>query len=452
MRSNVKRVAAVMAIGSALILGAALPAGASNDGTKGQDGLPDIVFSGGSDTTYAVQTRLGDLFNQAPGCTVVDGAGTTADSKYYPIAHDTNQGTNMTTCSTLNGDSKLNADHDVISQIYPTGSTAGINALIAGKWQIARSSRALKATEAPTNTGLAFARDGVAVVNFGATTNSFSTTGFTKLELQKLYGCQGPSPVPGHAATTGFYTWEQLWNVDHTPGTFTGSNAAHLVYPYGIQTSSGTYATFQTYLSTVDPSPTAAPGINCVKAPNFDYTVARAGTDYAFENDGKNVLTDPTKAWTDPSDVVWWSSFGVFNTYPFKRQGANFFNVDGHPIQNGTLTSEVYPIFRDLYHVVPSTTLAPVNQNATQIASQVALSAAAGPTGGQDGAARSFSFFLCEPSDYYTNASGTNGPAAALNPFTGDDYYTDITGAIKAEGFQRIITASQRNWGACNNT
>jgi hypothetical protein len=423
-----------LTVGVGLLAGLAIPAGAANDPAKGQDGKPDAVFLGGSDTTFEVETRLSTLYNQAPGCHVNDGKTLPADSKYYPI----NQVTagNLTSCKALDGDSHLNADHDTIVQIYPTGSSAGINVVDgangAGLWQGARSSRSLTTAEKSTVThpldGEAFARDGVAVETFGAKVPE--AAGFTQAQLQNIYSCNGSHN--GVNGTTGLYSYHDLFPSDPD---------ATLIYPYGIQTASGTYATFKTYLATVDPSPATGTGINCVQALNkANPNTTSDGTDYAFENDAKPVVADANAKGIPLSGVLWWSSYGVQSTYSYKRDGANFWTVDGVSPQLSTFADKTYNIWRDLWKVQPKTTLdAVLASNAKN-----AVLVTTGASDKQDGALRSYTEFVCEPSSYYT------GGAATLNPYNGDDYFTDITSAIAAEGFQREPgLGTQRNFGAC---
>ena len=57
-----------------------------------------------------------------------------------------------------------NWDHDVITQIYPTGSGGGIGAVNSGQYDIARSSRIGTAGELAVSHFYAFAKDGLAVL------------------------------------------------------------------------------------------------------------------------------------------------------------------------------------------------------------------------------------------------------------------------------------------------
>ncbi len=423
MRLNLKRAAVGLALGAGLVIGAAVPAGATADPNKGQDSKADVSFQGGSDTTYEVETRLSTLYNQSPGCATNNsfaaGPPDNVDSKNYPISAPT--AGNLAQCNSTVGDPKLNFDHDTIVEVYPTGSGAGINAVNSGDWQGGRSSRVLTGTELGTMNAVGFAKDGITVETYG--TKVANAAGFTKAQLVNIYSCNG---TRSDANGSGLYSYNDLFA--------DGDNT--LIHPYGIQTSSGTYSTFKTYLGGPDPSPTAAPGTNCVEPIGNPGVVT--GASYAFENASTPVLNDASAKGINANGVLWWSSFGVFNTYGVKRVGATYWNVDGFAPQTSTIANGTYPINRILYKVIANAVLQPTGTNGSGL-----LLSTTGATSGQAGAMRAFTEWACQPNTGYFDSAPTN-------PYTGNSYFTDITSSISAEGFQRVPNSGgQRNFGVC---
>src|SRR5262245_15021974 len=123
----------------------------------GWDGRPDTVVGQGSDTTYDVMLALSDLYNNSPGCQVYAGTGCGTDDP-----NDFRFGS-------------TDYDHDVVSQGYPTGSSAGIAGLTtpanyAGGINFARSSRKANAGETGARTFWGYGVDGIAVITFGSRT------------------------------------------------------------------------------------------------------------------------------------------------------------------------------------------------------------------------------------------------------------------------------------------
>jgi ABC-type phosphate transport system substrate-binding protein len=462
---NLRRTVICTVLGAATLLSIGMPAGAdAPNANVGQDGKADTVFLGGSDTTFEVEGRLATLWNQSPGCTTNNTqTNATTDSKYYPVPAPT--AGNLAQCSTTADQTlqsnKLNYDHDVAVNLYPTGSSAGINAMLNGYWQVARSSRALKnGTTVEHATEVGFAKDAVVVDTFGNTTPV--ATGFTKQNLIDIFSCNGThsttSTLAGDSRTrSGLYFLDEFF-----------AGAPHkLLIPYGIQTSSGTYATFESYLDpalTKDPSPTAGTGLNCVEPLGNPYARVAPnnvvkGTDYPFENNAAPVLNDAkskgfvTDGATDAhpgngNDIVLtWSSLGVFNTYNFKRDGAAYWPLIGSsgvsdPNNANDITTNKYPITRILYRMLHLNTLQKTADAANAVLTNGVnfSSTSASP---QDQAALDMTLFACQPNAYYTSAP--------VNPYSGFSYFSEISTAISLEGFQRPpLSTGERNWGACD--
>ena len=400
MKLNFRKVLATVAVGSVALVGLAGTAGAADAiPSSGQDNVNDNFLVGGSDTTYVVDSDLASLYNRSPGCTTQNSYGGSPA---------------LGSCLTPNNsaplvNTKTNWDHDVATEIYPTGSGGGINAVIApsSPYDVARSSRKLSTTELVDANSWAYGKDGVVVV----TPPGRAVTSLTQAQVAGIYACT-------------ITTWNQITGNASDTGT---------IHAYGMNDKSGTYSTFSDIL-------VAAGG----GAPNNGLCVEKLGTGasaaYPFENDLKPVLADATAKGFVTSDIIWWGSFGEFKTYPYKSQGVSNWSIDSGagPVaaQTGTIANDTYGITRFLYRVAKNATVGLTGTNAANT-----VLSTTGATAGKAGAARRFIEFGCQPLSYFDATT-------ALNPFFGTSYYADQTAAIERSGFQRVPGA-QRNAGAC---
>jgi len=398
MRFNWKKASTALVIGLSGAIALSGVAGASTSiPGSGQDNKNDVVIGQGSDTTYVMMNDLSQLYNQSPGCNVDTAKGSSTLGQCLTVGQAANQDNA--------GD---NWDHDDITGLYPTGSGAGIVALINGTDGVhnisyARSSTGPSNGATPSQSGLnfwAYAKDGIAVTTLGNRTG----VNITKAQLQGI--------VAGTITTWG----QLLGTAETTP-----------VHFYGMQSSSGTYNTMVNYLGT-DPDSTHALKLT-----------ATGG--FPFENDLKPIIADATTNGYALNSILWWGSFGELKTYSYKAQAANFAKVEGVTLSNSTVSLGTYPITRFLYHVTLKTQADTVEGPAEQDN----LGTLTGATTGVNGAVRQFTQFLCEDSGWYTGATDN----AALNPFNGHNYYDDITTTVGNSGFQRVPDAA-RNAGACH--
>jgi ABC-type phosphate transport system substrate-binding protein len=396
MRFNWRKASVVLAAGLSGALALSGVAGASTSiPGSGQDNKNDVAIGQGSDTTYVVTNDLFQMYNQSPGCKtdIVTGSGTLGQCLPTPTGGATQDAPQDNA-----GD---NWDHDVIVGQYPTGSGAGIRALILNQVSFARSSSAPTSGASPSQAGLnffAFAKDGIVVT----TGPGRATLSLTTAQLKSIYNCS-------------VTTWGGLLGTaDTTP-----------IAAYGMQTSSGTYNTMKAYLG-FDPDLGA-----CVKH--------LADGTFPFENNVQPVLADATAQGFGPANIIWWGSFGELKTYAYKDAGANFSILDGQVVGNGTISSNAYPITRFLFHVVPKTTADPSAAGSSDLV---------GATTGAPGAVRQFTQWLCKERAWFIAGSTAAPTNAALNPYTGTYYYDDITNTIAASGFQRTPAAARTN-GAC---
>ncbi len=365
---------------------------------SGWDKTPDIAVGGGSDTTYLVSQRLEVLYNGAPGCAIT--SGTTS----------VNKGKCSDTGAALTGIANGNYDHDVLVSAAATGSSAGVNALLSTGVQynpaidFARSSRPISPTEAIDTTAWGFARDGIAVITFGTRTG----VSLTKQDLIDIYTC----------AKTD---WSQF------------GQPAGVIIPWDMNTASGTYASFRTFLGN----------------PVFGTCVRKqvGATNGPFENDVKPLLDDkgPDLAYNTPDDdennYLWWMSFGNWVKYPFTKNGvingttggspgapieSQLVTVDGAFPSGGSIFNSTYSIMRTLYHVTRDSDADCRQTPNTPGPCDNLTNAVYGSTLGKGGAVREFTQWLCR----------STAAVQATNSVTGQNYRNAIIDAVNAEGFQ----------------
>jgi ABC-type phosphate transport system substrate-binding protein len=372
----------------------------------GWDKNPDVAVGGGSDTTYLVSQRLEALYNGAPGCTI--DTGTTS----------VNKGKCADTSAAPTGATNGNYDHDILVSATPTGSSAGVNALLPTGAQytpaidFARSSRGPSGTESGSTTFWGYARDGIAVVTFG----SRSGLSLTKQQLINIYTC----------AVTD---WSQL-----------GQPAGPII-AWDMNTASGTRASFLTYLG-IGGAGQPALG-SCVRKLNPVGGAAAVGP---FENDVKPILADSGPDLTlgtaddNENNYVWWMSYGNWTTYPYTANGtvngtaggtpitSNLVTVDGQSPSAASIFNSTYTIMRTLFQVTRNTDAdcrqAPGSAGACDNVGATVY----GSSLGKGGAVREFTQWLCR----------TSNAQQAVNPVTGRGYRTEVVGALNAEGFQQL--------------
>jgi ABC-type phosphate transport system substrate-binding protein len=322
----------------------------------GSDDNIDVARGAGSDTTYTVHQGLDTLYNQSPGCTLF--AGSPVQDQYQTCAASQPAGTIDTG----------NYDHDLLASDFPVGSSAGIRMLASASpghpVAYARSSRDHQASDAPGLTFTAIAKDGIAVVNLG----NRPPVNLTLAQLQGIF------------VTCTINQWGQINGnpADTTP-----------IRPYGVQTSSGTYLSFQNKLG-ADPN-------TCANAIGTGRVL--------FEND-----TLPIETAADRNNAIWWMSFAAYNSVPSLRGTAVANAFEGLTPQNGNIFNSTYGITRYVYMVT---------RNADEAA-----------TGGVAGAAIAYRNWLCRLS-----------PGHTTNRETGNNFGTDITNTLNGRGFQRLNPA-----------
>lgn len=457
-------------VGAGLIALPALvasPAGATPPTGYGFDGSPTVIVGAGSDTTYKVQLLLTRLYMETDGCKEIQAVGPTLNQ------------------CTLTGSPQPNTlgnwDRDTVAQAWAAGSSAGIaslngyipsgqsNTTYAGtvnqvpgylgssatgpNADFARSSRgpktsggnAIGGNELAVDTFWGFAQDGIEVASFNARGQFLQgragAGALTANELYRIWNCD-------------FTQWSQVPSLGITPGS---ANDGPIV-PWGMNPSSGTFASFQTYLINNGGAPSnwSPNGQACDRR----LTGAGSGNQFPQENDVKPLLLDgplssSSSSVDNPENWIIWGSFGQYSAFPNKSSGT----VSGTKYQsiaapvNGVLPStsgiinNTYPIGRTIYHVTrkqdadcPKTSSVcdfvgnpgPTLPSGTGTDFNVT-----GATGGVGGAVREYTRWICRAS------TAQHQP----DNFTGVNVFTEITASINQAGFT-TVPFSLRNSGS----
>jgi hypothetical protein len=413
---------ATLAVASLTVLGAFAPSVASatvptpiNSNTSGFDEVNDLVLSGGSDTTYGVQVSLSSLYNGSLGCE-------------RQIA---NGGPAQDVCKlgqTPAAGPFGNWDHDIMTQVYPTGSSAGVGCLLPAlpstvgpcnqPLDTARSSRAISTAEAATLSQFGFARDALIPI----TMSGRSIPGIATADLTRIYNCQNPAGAPGN------YIWSDLGD--------TGPNAGDPVIPVGMNSGSGTANAYASFIGL-----TNAAGINAKTC------VHKLGSGTApFENDLKQIKNDtavpagltgpdattPMATLYAAGKTLWWMSYAAQKALPDQAQTAAAVPVNGIAASTATVNNGSFPFTRYVYQVARKSDITP-----TVSSGSAAAQLATGATLGKGGAVREYLTWMCK-----FNASH------ALNGDDGQNLGGQIDAAIVSAGFN-TVPSNQRQWGKC---
>jgi hypothetical protein len=339
------------------------------------------------------------------------------------------------------------------------GGEVNVGAATGNLPDFARSSRGPRTSgstgSAPTGNELdsdtfwGFAQDGIEVTTFqarGAQVQARAGNGaITANELFRIYSCNPNAD-----------TWSEIASLGIAPGSATDGP----IVPWGMNPSSGTYATFNNYLINNGGAPAGflADAGACVKSKSVGPTV------YPLENDIKEIVNAPVvgslstaaASVNNPANWLWWGSFGAFSAYPATsktvRSGTTVTAIAA-PV-NGVLPStsgiiaNTYPIGRTLYHVTRKNDAdCPKTSGVCDFPGHVGPALAGGgndinvtgATSGSTGAVREYTRFLCR------------GTAAqqGLDPFTGVNLFSAITGALNKNGFTTVPVGLRASGSRC---
>jgi ABC-type phosphate transport system substrate-binding protein len=455
--------AAMIAVSSIAALAPA--ASATNPSGYSFDGTPHVVIGGGSDTTYKVMSSLTSLWNSSAGCEVT-----------FPLS-GTNPDTNKCLSSATPTPPYANWQHDTVVQANPAGSSNGIASLngydagtgvgyagsvntlpsylgsaVSGpQLDMARSSRgpktsggnAIGGNELAVDAFWGVAQDGVQLLTFNNRTTQVNGAGglaLTPDEVGKIYNCT-------------YTTWNQV-------PSLTGHVTDGPIVVWGMNTGSGTYSTFKTWLQN-----TAGLG------GSFDPDSAAcskklSNNTFPLENDVKPLLNDvqtnggglssDPNSTANPENWVWWGSYGLMNAFPYLASysppgapvspySATATKINGVLPSSSNILSQTWTISRTLYHVTRKQDADCPTNGAGGCASLAGgpggdINVVSSATSGNLGAVREFTRFLCRPS------SATQ----ANDPYTGTNEDAAVTGAISNSGFTVIKAANKTPGSRCN--
>lgn len=414
MRMTKRRIAAVAAVGIISLTGGLAgvkPASAATPFPPNKS--TDWIRMGGSDTTEGMMNRLALLFNEAPGC-VMTGTPQNLDGRCF----DFDAGTagiqeQYQNDASGNPTDAANTDHDVAFNYYAVGSGTGITQLAtrgnAGVQviDVARSSRALRATDADGLRSFAFAKDAIPWVKFpGAPASAVSS--LTVAQLKNVFSGCAPSAQPeiDKTANGGNNNGSADW------GDVGGVTGAPIVV-WAAQDGSGTRTTFDGFLGSGSSS------TNCIPTQYKDNSLAN-GERRIFENNAEPIKNSTAIdcAVEVPSagagtgvcaaNSIFYYSIGRHTQSGGETSILGNITVAGNPVAptEANILSDAYPFSRYLYNVVRNDTFA---------------------SGLASNAVRNFvssNGFICK-----TAAN------SATNPKTGNNFRTDIETIIRGEGF-----------------
>lgn len=402
MKSKFLRFGALASAAAGVLTMASPAMATAPTGTTGYDELPNVVLVGGSDTSYYVSTLLGRAYNTSPGCSTNN---TVAPYDACVVGQTPPAG-------------YANWDHDVMVDTFPYGSGSGRNALADATLtlndiDLGRSSSGLSST-APVNTMYEFASEGLAViaVNPSIKGRTTATLSFTQAQLQAIY-------EDGNNVCDSTVTWGQLGD--------TGTNAADLVQPFGMNSGSGTFGSFNTYVGG-----TANTG-DCVLGQPFENDVAELGKANSVATAADMI------ARRDSGNGIWWMSGAVLNKFPVLSNGMSpiAFN-SGTALVSYTATTG-YPLRRNVSYIARDT-------DAGFAAG--AMTFAAGNDFGKAGAVREYLRWVCRTTPHAADPNTQNTPVPV-------SYLQVISGAIQNSGFSTTVgtgTAGSVAFGRCRAT
>jgi len=326
----------------------------------------------------------------------------------------------------------------------------------------ARSSRGNKTSggncvggvELTCDTFWGFAQDGIEVSAFN---DSFCLGNFTSADLLSIWN-----------GTTK--TWGALAALDAGTNALcvAGRAGTDPIIPWGMNTGSGTFGTFQGFIGATSPVPSS---------PGVDQGLHDSTSNFPFENDIKPIVNDvtangipapvsgaacaagvPTAAALtspcNPDNWLWWGSFGVFKAFPYESSFSGIthaaLSVNGRVPSSSNILANTYSYGRTLYHVTKkadadcakTAAACDFTGNPGPAIGTGAVACLGGGTGancdlnvtgapgaaGVSGAVREFTRWLCRP----------NGADQAIDPFTGVNYDTVITSDIAGSGFTKV--------------
>jgi ABC-type phosphate transport system substrate-binding protein len=483
----------------------------------GFDGNAHLIVGGGSTTLYKLGQSLATLWNDTTSCaTNNSNANVQKNPASYPpaaTAAAAAYGECLPQKQTYNGVfAGGNYDGDTVAIAAPTGSSDGIASLNgdtaangAGNYAYEGTNANLPTTDTSPLTGYT---NGFGSVDFGLSSRAAKTTGGNcatsgptgdandELACDTFWGVAsdgveiitygshaGLTPGKGgsnKAALTAvdlYKIWScQYTNWDQIPGLKLKSAP---IVPWGMNSGSGTYADFTNYVKDNGGAPsTFTPDAYACDRP------LSSGQD-PLENDIKPLVNDaatasPTTgeyktvkpglstnatAKNNPSNWIWFGSYGLLSAFPYlsqytysgKGDGGKAYKVatmpspvNGIKPSSSNIFSEKYPILRIL-NVVTTKADASCPENSAHKCNFTLDSPpkngngttdinVTGANTGVGGAVREFVRFICR-------GSAAQEPT---DPYTGKSDFTEITSALSASGFEPVPVALRSTGSRCD--
>lgn len=414
MRITPRRLAASAAVGLSIVvtaLAGAAPSGAAT--AFNSNNSSDWIRIGGSDTTETVMNDLQELYNESPGC-ILTGTPQNLDGRCFDF-DTTTPGIQAQYQNDANGNptDAANTDHDAAFGYHAVGSSTGITQLAqrgnAGVQliDVARSSRAPRASDADGLRFFAFAKDAIPWVKFPGTPAA-AVSSLTVAQVSNIFsGCSGATqPEIDKTANGGNNNGTADWG---DVGGVTGQP----IVVWAAQDGSGTRATFDGFLGSGKNS------TNCIPTQYKDNNLAN-GERRIFENNAAPIrdadpvdCADLIPSPANPSNPcapqsIYYYSIGRHTTTGGETSILGNLTVAGTPIAptEANIVSGAYPFSRDLYNAIRNDTF---------------------PSGLASDAVRNFvsaNGFLCK-----------SAAASAVNPRTGVNFRTEVEAILRDNGF-----------------
>jgi ABC-type phosphate transport system substrate-binding protein len=506
-----KKTIATAVAGGALLLTTVMGTGISSAATTTQvfpnygfDGNAHLIVGGGSTTIYKLTQSLATLWDDTSSCLTnnanFNGAGGPTGSQFtptYPTANPVFNQCSPTSQSYAGTNAGGNYDGDTVTVAAPTGSSDGIASLNAdhgstagvqayegtnssltgdngyGTVDFALSSRGPKLTggncaltgptgntddEEACDTFWGIAADGVEVFTWQGT-NFNQSEGLSAQDLFGIFNCQ-------------YTTWGALpdYASDVAGGATLPPSTAPIV-PWGMNSGSGTFADFDSYVAA------NATGVPAGWTVDNSCEKTLAGSVDPLENDTKPLLqdvqandggisTDPTSK-QDPANWIWFGSYALLHNYSFLSAPLQFgttyntnpVGINGITPSTTNIHSGGYPIPRVVSLVTANADAScpvntagtgcdfsagtqPVNGNGTTDLSVT------GANTGKGGAVREFIRFVCRTKAESAIPGSTQ--LSPADPYTGVAGVTEVASALASNGFSALPTKDVTTGSSCD--
>lgn len=359
---------------AALSLVSAVPAGA----VAPPDGSPTKatrLVGSGSDTTYNLQVALDGLYNASPGGQASARLSTDPKPLDGSLLNPTDQPADAVFTE--------NYAHDSVSQLFPIGGGSGVKQVgteVAGAAgssasaygvDFARNIGTLTGTDPKDLRTVAYAKDAISWLAFG---NRHKVTNLTQAQLTGIWGGT-------------ITTWGQL-----NPA-LTGKKATDPIVVYTTYQAASLRKNWESYIHVSNSAQFTKDSDHIIRQNNTYQIVANG----------------------DAKNAIYFASVGAWKTNHAAKDGSFLGAIDGFAPTEANIQSGAFPFTQyvgNVYAFDPG--------NSTL-----------GTTGYAKVAANDATVRYVGPNGWICKASSSHG----VNPYTGNNYRTDIEAVIRAQGF-----------------